>query len=378
MEMHDLCAVALRETRSVLATAIKVEGHAYRKQGVSMLITEDGRMYGSISPGCLENDLQARVSRVLEMQQLELASYDMRPEDDFSWGETIGCGGLVIVLLEPICGELRDMMKQMRQCLDAALAVSLLRSFNEDYTNVTYSCSKVESVKSAEPGQEHYLTANEQPECSKNDLALSCPPNLAVRNNPWNLPQHFTSLYTPKPRLIIVGAGNDVVPVARLSQSAGFRVVITDWRESLCTLERFPDVELVRGFPQEVFPQLNINKYDYLILMSHQFPREREWVELLKGSNCNYAYLGIMGSRTRTARLFDGLPPLQHVHSPVGLPIGADGPEEIAVSIVAELIAARRKPATVKSALVTEKRSSAYANDRNRSGGWQEQQTWAR
>ncbi|KAA8786824.1 XdhC family protein [Paenibacillus amylolyticus] len=372
MEMHDLCAIALRETRSVLATAIKVEGHAYRKQGVSMLITEDGRMYGSISPGCLESDLQARVSRVLEMQQLELASYDMRPEDDLSWGETIGCGGLVVVLLEPISGELRDMMKQIQRCLDAALTVSLLRSFDEDYTKVTYGYLKIESVAS---GQEQYLTANEQAECSKKVLS-SHPLNLKVGINPWNLPQHFTSLYTPKPRLIIVGAGNDVVPVAGLSQSAGFRVVITDWRASLCTPERFPDVERVHGFPQEVFPQLNINEHDYLMLMSHQFPREREWLALL--ANSNYAYLGIMGSRTRTARLFDGLPPLDHVHSPIGLSIGADGPEEIAISIVAELIAIRRKTVAGKSALGIEKRSGAYANDRYRSSGWQEQQTWAR
>lgn len=373
MEMHDLCAIALRETRSVLATAILVEGHAYRKQGVSMLITEDGRMYGSISPGCLESDLQARVSRVLEMQQIELASYDMRPEDDFSWGETIGCGGLVVVLLEPVCVELREMMKQIQRCLDAALTVSLLRSFDEDYTNITYGCLKLESVESC---KERFSTSNEQVDRSKKDLSLSCHPNQKVGTTLWNLPQHFTSLYKPKPRLIIVGAGNDVVPVARLSQSAGFRVVITDWRASLCTPGRFPNKELVHGFPQEVFPQLNINEHDYLILMSHQFPREREWLALLV--NSNYAYLGIMGSGTRTARLFDGLPPLHHVHSPIGLSIGADGPEEIAISIVAELIATRRKPAAGKSALVTEKRSGAYANDRYRSSGWQEQQTWTR
>ena len=61
MEMHDLCAIAARETRCVLATAIKVEGHVYRKQGVSMLLTEDGKMVGSISPGCLESDLYAEM-----------------------------------------------------------------------------------------------------------------------------------------------------------------------------------------------------------------------------------------------------------------------------------------------------------------------------
>ncbi|PYE49137.1 XdhC family protein [Paenibacillus barcinonensis] len=338
MEMHDLCAIAMREARSVLATAIKVEGHAYRKQGVSMLFTENGKIYGSISPGCLESDLQERVSRVLETGQLDLVSYDMRPEDDLSWGETIGCGGLVVVLLEPICGELRSMMQQMQLCFDLGASVSFTRSFDEDWQRVTYAFDKLESGR---------LPVNE-----------------------WNLPQQFTSVYVPKPRLIIIGAGNDVIPVVKLSRSAGFRVLVTDWRESLCTAERFPEAELMFGFPQEVYGQLSIREQDYILLMSHQFPREREWLALLM--NSSYAYLGIMGSRTRTKRLLDGMPPLKHVHSPVGLTIGADGPEEIAISIAAELIACRRKvqKAAGISMVMIEKGSDAYANDRYRSGSW--------
>lgn len=369
MDMHDLCAIAVRECRSVLATAIKVEGHAYRKQGVSMLITEDGRMYGSISPGCLESDLQARVSRVLETQQLDLATYDMRPEDDFSWGETIGCGGLVIVLLEPVCGELQYIMQQMKQCFDAGSAMTLIRSFDEGYSEVTYEWFGMEA------GQEPFSKLKEQPEFLENELSnLQFPKDGA---NPWDLPAHITSLYMPKPRLIIVGAGNDTLPVARLSKSAGFHVVITDWRDTFCTPERFPETELIQGVPQEVFPKLNIKKQDYLILMSHQFPREREMLELLVGSK--YAYLGIMGSRTRTARLFDGLPPLDHVHSPVGLSIDADGPEEIAISIVAELIACRRQMNTTgNSTWMVEKGSGVYANDRYRSGGGEEQKARTR
>lgn len=93
MEMHDLCAIAAREPRCVLATAVKVEGHAYRKQGVSMLLTGEGEMYGSISPGCLESDLQARVEHVLDTGQLEFVEYDMRPEDDLSWGKQLAAAG---------------------------------------------------------------------------------------------------------------------------------------------------------------------------------------------------------------------------------------------------------------------------------------------
>lgn len=422
MEMHDLCTIAAREMRCVLATAIKVEGHAYRKQGVSMLLTEDGQMVGSISPGCLESDLQARVSHVLDTNQMEFAEYDMRPEDDLSWGETIGCGGLVVVLLEPVCGELRSTLQKMHECLQSGAATTLIRTFHDDYTRVQYDWKRVEPTAKGHPvlrpslvpphdrvtnnnltslqvdvqhsreNIEHEHTALTQysrdiprltlvPEMipatsngshssppsgdSQHISEADIPTNDAISTNPWDLPQQLTSQYTPKPRLIIIGAGNDVIPVARLARSAGFRVVVADWRESLCTSERFPGTELVLGFPCEIMPLLNVNKGDYLILMSHNFPRERELLEMLV--NCEYAYLGIMGSKTRTARLLDGLPPLKNVHSPVGLSIGADGPEQIAISIAAELIACKHKVSAL-STEVGQKGSVAHANDGHRSG----------
>ncbi|WP_458461645.1 XdhC family protein [Paenibacillus sp.] len=420
MEMHDLCTIATRETRCVLATAIKVEGHAYRKQGVSMLLTEDGKMYGSISPGCLESDLQARVSHVLDTKQMEFAEYDMRPEDDLSWGETIGCGGLVVVLLEPVCGELRYTLQKMHECFQSGAGTALTRTFQDDYTSVQYGWRRTE--KGHQPilrpslvppndrvanyklgllqAEEQHSIGNTKHEnmaatqhsfdiprltlvpevvpatsngshsshlsADSQDISeAEIPTNDAVSKNPWGLPRQLTSLYTPKPRLIIIGAGNDVIPVARLSRSAGFRVVVADWRESLCTSERFPEAELVMGFPREIMPLLNVNKGDYLILMSHNFPRERELLEMLV--DCEYAYLGIMGSKTRTARLLDGLPPLKYVHSPVGLSIGADGPEEIAISIAAELIACKHKVFSLSSEVV-QKGSVAHANDGHSSG----------
>ncbi|ETT47754.1 XdhC family protein [Paenibacillus sp. FSL H7-689] len=425
MEMHDLCAIAARETRCVLATAIKVEGHAYRKQGVSMLLTEDGKMVGSISPGCLESDLQARVSHVLDTKQMEFAEYDMRPEDDLSWGETIGCGGLVVVLLEPVCGELQHTLQKMQECFQSGVATALTRTFQDDYTRVQYGWRRIEpagtgrqpilrpslvpphdrvadynpaslqvNVQHSSGNTKHEHTGSTQhspdiphlmlvpevvPATSNgthsshlsgdsqhiSDTDAEIPTNDGGSTNPWDLPRQLTSLYTPKPRLIIIGAGNDVIPVARLAWSAGFRVVVADWRESLCTSDRFPETELVLGFPREIMPLLKVNSGDYLILMSHNFPRERELLEMVV--DCEYAYLGIMGSKTRTARLLDGLPPLKYVHSPVGLSIGADGPEQIAISIVAELIACKHKVSSLSSEF-GQKGSVAHANDGHSSG----------
>ncbi|MEK4274673.1 XdhC family protein [Paenibacillus sp. FSL R7-0026] len=424
MEMHDLCAIAAREPRCVLATAIKVEGHAYRKQGVSMLLTEDGKMVGSISPGCLESDLQARVSHVLDTNQMEFVEYDMRPDDDLSWGETIGCGGLVVVLLEPVCGELQYTLQKMHECFQSGVATALTRTFQDDYTKVQYGWKRIEPTgtrrqpilrpslvpphdrvanynpaslqievqhSSGNIKHEHLVSKQHSPDIPRltivpevvtatsngshsshlsgdsqhiSDVDAEIATNNTVSTIPWDLPQQLTSLYTPKPRLIIIGAGNDVIPVARLAQSAGFRVVVADWRESLCTSERFPEAELVMGFPCEIMPLLNVHNGDYLILMSHNFPRERELLEMLV--DCEYAYLGIMGSKTRTARLLDGLPPLKYVHSPVGLSIGADGPEQIAISIAAELIACKHKVSSLSSDV--QKGSVAHANDGHSSG----------
>ncbi|MCM3172174.1 XdhC/CoxI family protein [Paenibacillus sp. MER 99-2] len=365
MEMHDLSAIAATcSKRCVLATAIKVEGHAYRKQGVSMLLTEDGSMYGSISPGCLESDLQARVERILDTGQIEIVEYDMRPEDDLSWGETVGCGGLVIVLLEPVQGTLQSMLVKMNECLQTGTVVQFTRIFQQGFSKMDYRLSltgiadeKAYIFELEQSALTEHIRANESSDHAKpqpisrlketesvyNGTKLE---SASVKANPWDLPSLLTSTYYAKPRLVIIGAGNDVLPVVKLAQLAGFRIVVADWRESLCTAERFPGVGLCLGFPREILSALQLNREDYILLMSHQFPREREILELL--SEVEYAYLGIMGSKTRTERLLNGLPPLSHVHSPVGLSIGAEGPDEIAISIAAELIASKRSVAAAR------------------------------
>jgi len=387
MEMHDLCAAAIRETSCVLATAVKVEGHAYRKQGVSMLLTERGDMFGSISPGCLESDLQARVGHVLETGKLEWVEYDMRPEDDWSWGETIGCGGLVLVLLEPVHEELRSVMHEMYACLEEGFAVELLRRFHTDYSRTDYVLKRMNGIHShmevpsanlsalhagKESEKEEMVGGTERmsPDTAEETEALSNSAMAAEQR--WNMPRCLSSVHSPEPRLVIVGAGNDAIPVAGLAGASGFRIVVADWRESLCNAERFPRAERVVGFPNEIMPVLQIRSSDYVILMSHQFPREREFLELLAA--CEYRYLGILGSKTRTGRLLKGLPMLPNLHAPVGLSIGADGPQEIAVSIVAELIADRRAVAARKPPAGGGK---ADETDRDRARGWSEQPTRA-
>ncbi|WP_454191621.1 XdhC family protein [Paenibacillus sp. Marseille-Q7038] len=308
MEMHDICEAALNEVRPlVLATAVYVEGHAYRKQGVSMLFTEDGGMIGSLSPGCIETDLALRAQEVRRSDKPELVLYDMRPEDDLSWGENIGCGGLLHILLEPIAGDLRWKLTQMKLYLDQGYSVTIRRKWNEQKQDVHYY---------AEKGEHPFHTEDDSIE------AL------------------YSHTYHPKPRLLILGAGDDSITLVKLAASTGFRVTVADWREALCTEKRFPNAALLVGFPEEILRAFQIKEQDYLLLMSHQFPKERAFLEQLQHSS--YRYLGILGSRFRTSRLLEGLAPFPHLYTPVGLTIGSEGPEEIAIAITAELIAVKR------------------------------------
>ncbi|MFC5452228.1 XdhC family protein [Paenibacillus aestuarii] len=325
MEAYDiLTAIEKGVPQAVLATVIHVEGHAYRKQGTMMLLTEDGQSAGSISPGCLEADLAEYVPSVWKSQKPQLVEYDMRPADDFGWGDTIGCGGLIRILLEPVAGELLVNMRTIKAALDLGLSLLLTRLYSAVDATVDYSLQ--EACMGAEA------------EWADASMSARREPSTAV----------YVSLFEPKPRVIVFGANQDAIPLVQLALSAGFRVVVADWREALCTADRFPGAELTAAFPDQLKERLNLTSGDYVIVMSHQFQKDRDFVQEIMAAPLRY--LGIMGTRARTEKLLDGRDVPAWLHYPVGFKIGSEGPVENAVSIVAELISIRRGMAGGKKA----------------------------
>ncbi|MCZ8522676.1 MULTISPECIES: XdhC family protein [Paenibacillus] len=316
MEMHGLVEVLFRTPhRAVLATVMEVEGHAYRKAGASMLLLENGSRYGSISPGCLESDLSERVEGLLKSGSAEMVEYDMRPEDDFSWGEAIGCGGMIRVLLEPVHGLLLHVLLEVKRRLDRGREAGLTRSFVNSYTEAEYKL-------------------NEGDPAAVRDTAVLSADAGVLR---------LESAYVPRPRLLIFGASDDAVPVAELAQKNGFRVTVGDWREGLCTPLRFPRASRMIGQPERIAQRMQLTERDYVLIMSHHYPHDAKLLALLLQGR--YRYVGVMGSVTRTERLLAGCPAPDWLHYPVGMDIGAAGPEEIAVSIAAQLIDVRRRAA---------------------------------
>jgi xanthine dehydrogenase accessory factor len=334
MDIHNIIAeIARQPQRSVLVTTISVEGHAYRKEGAMMLMKEDGLTIGTISPGCMEVDLMERVPNILLKNESLLVEYDMQDENDFSWGEAIGCGGKLQVLLEPVSDILLEQMLEIKRKLDQGKEVHFIRLFDNEGLRVKYKLFPY----------------------SKSLVEFRNMPGFDSKA------RMFQMTFSPKPRLIIFGAGNDSRPIAELARKLGFHIVVVDWRVLLCTKERFGDAELVIGFPKKIVKNLHLDDKDYVIVMSHHLRWDREFLQGISPIRVKYA--GVMGSRTRCEKLLTDIAVPEWFHAPVGLRIGADGPDEIAISILAELIHVRNSCSQANARSGVEIHEAKYSRD---------------
>ncbi|MCP8970528.1 XdhC family protein [Ectobacillus ponti] len=293
-------AAVARDEPCVMATLVGTEGSSYRKSGAVMVFWEDGTRQGMLSAGCIEEDLACRANELGSGDWL-LCEYDTYDDTDVSWA--VGCAGKMQILLESLD---HSALEQL-QCAVAQL--------HQGY--------QVRVTKSLEE---------------------QCTGFFSENGHIWGAAAPGASIYTqtiaPKPRLVVFGAGEDAVPLVQFASRAGFSVIVCDWREAWCNPVRFPEAkQYFVGLPQEVVPELSLTERDFVVVMTHHFQRDRELLELLQEQNLQY--LGVLGSRKRTARLLREFAP-DWLSAPVGLPIGAEGPEEIAISIVAEMIAVLR------------------------------------
>ncbi|WP_078409825.1 XdhC family protein [Priestia abyssalis] len=323
--------------RDILATIIHVEGSAYRKEGTSMLFREDGTQVGVLSAGCLEEDLSIRVQEMRAEAGPQMSIFDMRSYDDLSWGQGAGCNGVIHVLLEPVDVRLRQHLSVLKFYLQAGKTVMMVRKLTDGFAVSGYLFFVEGQLPFGEwqgtiPNEVKTLQTKWKNSRHKSGLAFI--PELDE--------SFYLHCFRPKPRLIVFGAGMDVVPLVKLAAQTGFSVIVCDWRPAFCRESHFPDADqLVIGFPQETVNQLQLTPDDFVMILTHQFQRDQELLQLLVKQKLRY--LGVLGSKSRTSRLLGGKEIPDSIYTPVGLPIGAEGPMEIAVSIVSQLIQIYRK-----------------------------------
>lgn len=300
-----------------LLTLVKVRGSAYRRPGAKMVMAANGRMKGTLSGGCLEGDLFVHAERVMETKTPVLVHYDLT--EDEMWGLGIGCKGQVDIWIEPL-----DLTNPFWAAYAEALAAE---------RPIVWGGRLPEGSRyfAAEGGPWRVKGGNPPP--FSWDDAAGRGPTGEVNDFWWDVMR-------PPERLLLAGAGHDARPVAKLAQQAGFDVVVLDPREHVNNEQYFPDADHWVKAASEV--SADAVQGSYWVIMDHHQRRDEEALKLAVSSRPQY--LGVLGPRSRTQEMIaklglavEGIP----LRSPVGLDLGAESPDEVAVSIVSELMAAR-------------------------------------
>jgi len=329
---QDLIRHALNDDQpTVLAQVVQVQGSAYRKEGTSMLISRDGSKMGMISGGCLESDVMIRAEELFQTGKAEIYEYDLSSEDDLGWGAGAGCNGVISVFVRDIDSRFREQLASINAILRQKRPVLFFQSLDchDHYGYV------------AEMQPADFSGTPEFTEIYRDLLNNGLPFTAMSKIYHFKEERLFIQIIWPKQELYLAGAGEDSRFLASLANQLGFSVHILDWRSAFCSRDFFPFAKSLQiGEIDQIIRQLHLDIFDSLIIMTHDFQRDRKILKAVKDAQLNY--VGILGSRKRTERLLDGDIP-QWLHSPIGLSIGADGPEEIAVSIMAEIISKRGK-----------------------------------
>jgi xanthine dehydrogenase accessory factor len=292
----------------VLATLVAAEGSSYRRAGARLLLTPAGTKIGSISGGCLEEDVLTRARVVGQTGRAELVVYDTTSENDLIWGVGGGCQGVVRVLIEKL---------PPRPSWAAPLAANLRAQRPTELATVWAA---------ADPSWLGTRLSDQLP---------ALPADATV----------FRDAIAPPPALFVFGAGDDAQPLVRAAKEFGWRVTVADPRPAFATAERFPDADARVVAPAaELVARTTPGAAAFAVVMTHHYVHDVPLLrELLPRP---LAYLGLLGPRRRTEKILadlaaEGLmltPEQQaRLHAPVGLDLGAETPEEVALSILAEM-----------------------------------------
>ena len=329
---------AVREgKKTALATVVHVEGSSYRRPGARMLVTEDGQLTGAISGGCLEGDALRKALLAITQGKNKLVIYDTTDEDDAKLGIQLGCNGIVSILFEPIdVADERNPIHILRSVI-AKREPSVLIS--------GYSLNNEDHLGTCDPENLPAVPGDFLNHFSKEVLinGSSIHTELSIGQNR----QHFFVEYCQFPvSMIIVGAGNDALPLAAMSHMVGWRVTVVDGRSSHATQQRFSQADnLLVGKPKELVDQLILDERTAVVLMTHNYNYDIEMLGLLM--NKSISYIGLLGPSSKRERMFKELEQkgivlsdesVEKIYGPTGLDLGAETSEEIAVSIISEIM----------------------------------------
>lgn len=363
---YDAAIAAGKQT--ALATVVHVEGSSYRRAGARMLVTEDGQLTGAISGGCLEGDALRKARLVMAQQKPMLVMYDTTDDDDAKLGVGLGCNGIIHILIEPIDNEAEiSPIKFIKQFLSKREPVVLITIFamNDRQAVQHGTCGLLDAAG-------HFSASFPDDTIAK---ALKADARYVMANGNSVTKTYvykdrytcFIELMRPAVSLVVVGAGNDSIPLTQLASVLGWQVTVVDGRANYPVAERFPLANrLLVARPEEVLPKLILDDRTVFVLMTHNYNYDMALLQLLLP--LNLPYIGALGPKKRLQRMIDewaeqgnAIPQeqLAKVYGPAGLDVGSENAEEIALSIISEIqsVLSKRNGAPLKFKQVVHDRS---------------------
>lgn len=328
-----LSTLRAEQRRAALATVVSVRGSAYRREGAKMAVAEDGAAVGNVSGGCLEMDVREVARAVIDSGIPQLRSY-CSGDEVRAWDLGTGCEGQVRIFIEPAyaCGIEQTL-------LDATISFAV--------------CTIIGAARSGLPRHRLIITSGQRasvdlpaefrPIVEDARIMLAAGASSAVREIGGMTV--FADIYRPPPQLVIVGAGNDARPLAKFAVEAGFRTVVVDRRPALLAPDRFPEAtRLVASPAAELTSSVDCDADTCAVVMTHHFADDTRYLRALLTTPARY--IGVLGPRQRAERLrqqvaFDARGGVDRIRGPIGLDLGGEGAEQVALAIVAELLAVR-------------------------------------
>ncbi|MFT9846897.1 XdhC family protein [Aneurinibacillus sp. REN35] len=351
MQVITAIEEALQAGRAAaLATVINVKGSAYRREGAKMAIDEEGQTTGMISGGCLEPDVAALAEDVLKQGRAVHKQYAL--DEDAVWGLGLGCPGTVDLYVESVQAEAMETSSPLGAFLysvkkgKAGVLGTLMNPKAQGETQRLFIPEEGMAVGSfGSYALDEWFGKVAQDKLGEQSPKSEMKEVSFTGGETFNV---FIDVHVPPIELMIFGAGHDAIPLAQMGAALGWTVTVVDPRPAYNDAERFPAANRILIHPQAFENRIHIGHRTYVVVMNHHIERDQDTLAFVLESKA--PYVGVLGPRSRRIRMLEAIEAggtvfssaaMERMYSPIGLDIGAVSSEEIAVSIVSEILSVR-------------------------------------
>jgi xanthine dehydrogenase accessory factor len=340
-ELGQIAHLAERATQSgldvVIATVVAVAGSSYRRPGARLAVAQDGSVVGAISGGCLEAEVTRRARKVMFDRRPKLLDFDTS-EDAEETGASLGCGGRIQILVESPA-QSTEHMKMLSRIRHSSVSGMMLTCYQSTFPSVEtgalallqhptdVAALSMPDALMSQLVNDYRYASNKRRAISRRYVDHGCHLDLLIEP------------FQPAPKLIIFGAGLDAIPLASCAGLLGYSVTIVDERPIHAGRHGFPpSVRQLRADPESALRSCGVSEQTACVIATHNLHYDLRALEAALKTDAKY--IGLLGPKHRARSILDRLPDdaqLDRLYSPIGLDIGADTPEQVALSILSEM-----------------------------------------